>query len=256
MIDLHNHIIDESEIDNLNWEKIMETACFAVGEGVEHIVWTPEIYSRKDLAQLDKYHHLTEVLQQNLNDNGYPVTASLGADLHLLRADRTIFKTLKQSLSVNYLIVSLASHMRPDHLDEIILNIVEQGLIPIIAHPEQYFWLKEEYCRIFHLIELGAWIQITSDSLLGMLGPQAEMLARRLLKDGLVHLVASETHSLDYKAPLMGEARHRVEKILTKKETDNIFHNRAAALINNQSLDEIPIPPGILAHWSEKEVSV
>ena len=255
MIDLHNHIINQSEIDDINWQNILETARLAVGEGIEHLVWTPEIYTVEDLERLSEFQKLVDKLQAEIDVSGYPLKVSLGADLHLSYVNEPMCRYLKECINTNYLIVSFNPYVKPSNIHEFIISILSQNLVPIIAHPEQYVWLNEEFKLIYDLIELGAWFQVTSDSLLGMLGLQAKTWANRLIEEGLVHLVASESHSLDYKPPMLGEAKLQVDNKLGPKEADNMFHNRAYALINNQGLDSVSLPPGILAYWDRREIT-
>lgn len=254
MIDLHNHIINQSSLNAVDWGSVMDTARLAVGEGVEHIVWTPEIYSVNELQKFETFRVLINELQDKLNEHGYPLTLSLGADLHLSNIDEVICKRLKESIDSDYLIVSFTPYLAPNNLKQLINIILSQSLVPIIAHPEQYAWLNDKYSLFYELIEQGSWIQVTSDSLLGMFGHQAEESARRLINDGVVHVVASESHSLDYKPPLMGEARQKVEKIVGSREANNIFHNRGLDLLNNVPSQNIS-QPSALAEWSKRGVS-
>lgn len=255
MIDLHNHIINQSDLKSIDWEGVLETARLAVGEGIEHIVWTPEFYSVNELQNIKQFRQLKEELQLRIDQNGYPLKVSLGADLHLNNIDELICERLKDAIDSHYVIVSFTPYMPPSNLENIIELIASKNIVPVIAHPEQYAWLNEKYRLFYNLIDCGAWIQITSDSLLGMFGRQAEESAMRLIEDGIVHIVASESHSLDYKPPLMGEARQKVEKMVGKREASNIFHNRANDLLQNKPLESISVPLGVAQEWSRREVS-
>lgn len=254
MIDLHNHIINQSILSKIDWDCVLETARLAVGEGIEQIVWTPEFYSINDLQNISQYRLINQNLQANLDEKGYPLHISLGADLHLSYISHSMCQRIREVIDADYVVVSFEPYLAPQNLKHQIGWLSSQKLVPIIAHPEQYNWINEKYHLLYELIDLGAWIQITSDSLLGMFGKQAEYWANRLLEDGIVHIVASESHSLDYKPPLMSEARIKVEKKMGKKEADNIFRNRAAALLSGQPLNSINVPPGIVCYWEGKEV--
>ena len=255
MIDLHNHIINQSSIQQIDWESVLETARLAVGEGVEHIVWTPELYSINELQHFGHYQELIHELQRHLDENGYPLRVSLGVDLHLSNLNGQVCQGIKNSIANNYVIVSLNPYLPPKGLNAMIGQLLDEGLLPIIGHPEQYAWVKDQYDIMSELLEQGAWVQVTSDSLLGMFGQQAQELACQLINDGLVHVVASESHSLDYKPPLLGEARQKLEKQVGNQEVHQLFHQRARDLLAGVDAGKIAAPVGLQSRWPIRGIS-
>lgn len=63
----------------------------------------------------------------------------------------------------------------------------------MIAHVERYECLSD-ISRIEDLQELGALIQVNADSVLGIDGRHFKRYTKKLLKAGLVDVIASDSH--------------------------------------------------------------
>ena len=61
---------------------------------------------------------------------------------------------------------------------ELVAWIRDQKMTPILAHPERFSYLTAEPELLKPMVDAGAWIQITVDSLLGNLGPRRKWPAR------------------------------------------------------------------------------
>ena len=101
--------------------------------------------------------------------------------------------------------------------------ILGSGYIPIIAHAERYDCLLGKIREIAQFVENGALVQVNAGSLsLGMLSPVGRM-ARRLLSEGLVHLVASDGHNVSSRLPTLSLAYDKVQGKYGKDYADLLF---------------------------------
>ena len=80
------------------------------------------------------------------------------------------------------------------YADEQLYELSIRGLTPMIAHAERYFHKDVDVHRVREWMNSGYVIQMNRTSLLGMHGSQIQKNARRLLQEGLVHIVASDAH--------------------------------------------------------------
>src|SRR5207245_2881551 len=72
----------------------------------------------------------------------------------------------------------------------------ERGMTPIVAHPERHGYFREDPGRLRALVEAGAWLQVTVDSLLGSHGPAARPAAEELLRTYPAAVLATDAHNL------------------------------------------------------------
>ena len=69
-------------------------------------------------------------------------------------------------------------------------------MTPIVAHPERHRYFADDPGRLRALIDAGAWLQITVDSMLGNHGPDPAASAENLLRTYPVAVLATDAHNL------------------------------------------------------------
>ncbi len=85
----------------------------------------------------------------------------------------------------------------PADAEELIRWIRGQGMTPILAHPERHDFFWEDLSRVDGLVDAGAWLQVTVDSLIGNYGPAPSQAGRRLLQRHREIVLASDAHNLN-----------------------------------------------------------
>jgi tyrosine-protein phosphatase YwqE len=83
--------------------------------------------------------------------------------------------------------------------------VKDQGLIPVLAHPERYVYMDMPDYE--HLIQMGIRFQLNLVSLTGFYGRPAQKKAELLLRAGFYHLMGTDLHALSphqrqFSAPL------------------------------------------------------
>jgi protein-tyrosine phosphatase len=66
----------------------------------------------------------------------------------------------------------------------------------IIAHPERQSFFEVNSKRLQALVEAGAWLQVTADSLLGNHGPAPRSFGEKLLRCYSEVVLATDAHNL------------------------------------------------------------
>lgn len=80
------------------------------------------------------------------------------------------------------------------------------GIRPVLAHVEKFPQLATNPNRIRGLREEGYVIQVNADSIVGWTPGSLGSVCRRLIRSGLVDVVASDAHSIDGRPPMLREA--------------------------------------------------
>lgn len=83
----------------------------------------------------------------------------------------------------------------------VVQRVVEQGWIPVVAHPERYWGLDRELKVVKKWRAAGARLQVNHGSLLGHYGATAQGVAFRLLRRGWVDLLSSDFHPRPGRVP-------------------------------------------------------
>lgn len=76
----------------------------------------------------------------------------------------------------------------------------------MVTHPERLSWIEDHYEIFVELVKKGAWMQVTAGSLTGRFGTAAQYWGERLLDEGWVHILATDSHGIDRRPPLLAGA--------------------------------------------------
>lgn len=117
-------------------------------------------------------------------------------DLGLLWAvPRDELKRFTLAQTGRYLLLEFPYRGWPLALNSSVAALVDQGVTPLLAHPERNPEVQDRPDRVQELVEAGALVQVTAASLDGRLDRAAQSTAERLLELGLVHCLASDAHA-------------------------------------------------------------
>ena len=84
----------------------------------------------------------------------------------------------------------------PADAPQLVSWLHRQGMTVIVAHPERQSFFEEKPKRLRALIEAGAWLQVTVDSLLGNHGPAPQSFGETLLRSYSEAVLATDAHNL------------------------------------------------------------
>ena len=83
------------------------------------------------------------------------------------------------------------------------------GMIPVLAHVERYPYLRQNPELLYRWISKGAFAQANADSLLA---ERKEHCLFWQASGMLIHLLGSDTHSVDKRPPRLREAMELLQK--------------------------------------------
>ena len=70
------------------------------------------------------------------------------------------------------------------------------GLIPVLPHPERYFYLS--HSELMSFVEAGVKIQCNYGSLAGLYGERVEKNVRKIISEGIVSFYGTDLHNAHY----------------------------------------------------------
>lgn len=247
MIDLHSHILPGIDDGAKTLEVALEMARIAVADGTTTLACTPHIYPGLYMNDSAGIHAARDKLQQALDTYQIPLRLVVGADAHLvpelldgLKSGRV--PTLHGS---RYFLLEPSHHVAPPQFEESVFQFMAAGYLPVITHPERLTWIEDHYGKFITLARRGAWLQLTAGAIVGKFGKRARYWSERLLADGVVHMIASDAHTISSRSPRMSDALPLLEKSLGAEETERLVRLRPQAILDNQAADLVPTPPGL-----------
>jgi protein-tyrosine phosphatase len=111
---------------------------------------------------------------------------------------------------------------------------VDKGVIPIIAHPERCMQLQKDLKVLYGMVKAGALVQITASSLTGKMGVNAKDAACSILKHNLAQVIATDTHGLNKRAPVLSEAVNIASDIIGSDLAEAMVTTLPQSIIDNK----------------------
>ncbi|MEO8429909.1 MAG: CpsB/CapC family capsule biosynthesis tyrosine phosphatase [Acidobacteriota bacterium] len=239
MIDLHFHCLPGIDDGPDDWDESVALCRAAAAQGTTTIIATPHVL-RGPWVNDDPELRDALIAELNALLGGTPEILPgceyfLSADAVEL-VERGRWSPLTGLNRTGYLLVELPSGEVPPHTGALFHELALLGVTPVLAHPERNRPLSEAPDRLEELIERGARVQLTAGSFLGDFGPAASEASEEMLRRGLVHLVASDAHSLDRRPPRLAAARRHVQKTLGEAAASGLFEDNPRAVLLSQPL--------------------
>ena len=215
MIDLHTHILPGIDDGSSDMETSIEMVFMAYKSGVKHICTTPHCcpdlydnYATEDLEALWEQvaaRVKTERIPVHLY-KGMEIMASdhITDDLHKKRV-WTINKT-------DYFLIEFEFNENPDWCSEILRECCRNGFMPVVAHPERYFFIQRNPEIAYEWYKAGYGIQVNKGSVLSRFGRREQITAESLLRHRIVSCIASDGHNTSTRSTSMTKLRQYLEK--------------------------------------------
>ncbi|MEN6324957.1 MAG: CpsB/CapC family capsule biosynthesis tyrosine phosphatase [Syntrophomonas sp.] len=252
MIDLHTHILTGLDDGAPNNDISLGMAEMAARDGTTQLVATPHMMKGNfDISKktiLDAVDKFNELLRQNSID----LIVRPGAEYYLepdLLEQFAVDDVLTINNSSPYILVELPSSFVPDYTAKILYELQLLGLTPIIAHPERNAGFARNPKLLKSFCERGCLSQITSSSITGLFGRKIKKVALDFIASGLVHMIASDAHSNNGRAPILSGAAIEVERRWGRKLVCTLFLDNPERIICGVSVKPPEILTGRRLSW-------
>jgi protein-tyrosine phosphatase len=215
VIDVHFHCLPRVDDGPDSWEEAVALCRAAAEDGTTLVVATPHVL-RHQWSNANPIVRDRLVASLNERLGGTPRVVP-GCEYYY--AEEVVALAKKGPTSPltglgggSYLLVEFSPATVPESAVHAFHELRVLGVHPVVAHPERHPVFARQPERLADLVSRGALAQITAGSLLGDFGKTAQKACEDFLRLGLVHLVASDAHSLVQRPPRLLAARERVLK--------------------------------------------
>lgn len=239
-IDIHSHIlfdVDDGAEDELTSVKMLE---MAYRDGIRTVVATPHFHPVRCKSTKDK-------IQQNF-DKLNEVVKKLHPDMRLYLGREVLYATgieekilLDKVFNINhtdYVLVEFSAHDSFQYIRTSLNNVLLSGNIPILAHVERYQSIVQDWKQVYELRSLGTVIQVNAASVTGDCGWTIKRFTKRLLKEHLVDVIATDAHSIGKRAPFLSKCVLYIEKKYGSDYANDLAIINPFKIINNRYLEE------------------
>lgn len=239
MIDIHTHIIYDVDDGSDTIEESVAILKSAVNNGVTEIILTPH-YIEQNEYDKEKVLENFEKLNQEIDKQNIQIKLYMGNEVAIYGNISQILADGEITPLANsrYVLIEFPMNVDVSYVLDTIYEIRIKGLVPIIAHPERCECFRLHYDRIRESINEGALIQCNTGSLMGTYGNTAKKIVKKLLKDRLVHFLATDTHSTrNNRYENLHKVEAEVEKMVGRYEKNKLFIYNARNILINENIE-------------------
>lgn len=234
MIDLHCHLLPGLDDGSKNMNTSLKLANDAVKDGVNYALLTPHHMNGVYLNHKKMVIQRTQEFQAEIDKCKIPLKVFPGQEV---RINGDLLSALDQDDILfadeggRYLMLEFPSDDVPSYTNNIIYEIMQRGIIPVIVHPERNAKIMRQPDILYDLLNKGCLSQITAGSYVGTFGHNIKKFSTQLIQAGQVYIFASDAHNLPNRKYEMRKAFHKLRREFGEDLTNELEEN-AKSIIN------------------------
>lgn len=223
-VDIHCHLLPAIDDGAADEPTALEMARTAVRDGIQTIICTPHQLGSFSTNRGPAIRRRVAKLRDRLAAEGIPLSILPGGDV---RIEDTLLASLRSGdvLTLGdrgrHVLLELP-HELYFPLEPLLAQLAAAGLVGILSHPERNQAILTRPALLRSLVKAGCLLQVTAGSLLGGFGPLAQSLAEDLLRQGLIHFLATDAHGTRSRRPVMRRAYERAAELAGEEVADQI----------------------------------
>lgn len=241
MVDLHCHILPGIDDGPRTMSEALALARAQTELGISTVVATPHVNWDYPDNRAERIRAELRLFTDALSAAAIDLEVEAGAELALARAmdlDDAELGDLRLG-SGEWLLVECPFAGRPTGFEYVLNALVRRGHRLLLAHPERIAGFAHDRELLRRLVRGGRMAgQLTSGSLAGRFGREAERFSWWLLEERLVHAVASDAHSVDRRPP--GNLEPLRQAGLAEIWVEHLVERAPEALLGGDQLPPLP----------------
>ena len=208
----------------------------ALSEGTKGLILTPHHKPMHHNVRADHLIDYTAELMDRAHEAGlkvqlFPASEIYYSDATIRELESGIASTMAGS---DYVLIEFHPTDMYKTIHNALYAVQSAGFSPILAHVERYADMAKHVKYVDELIDMGIYIQVNANSVMGKYGLGIRHFTRELLKNQMVHFVATDAHDNGSRAPHLLDCRDYVEDKFGEQYALEIFHDNAMKILRNE----------------------
>ena len=194
LADLHSHLVPGVDDGAQDLDTALKAVSQFLDAGVRRILTTPHLEGSLALRPATLQHRLREIhdgweiLKESVDEMFPSLDLRLGLEIMM---EDPLLDLSDSRLTLDggrFVLIEWPRMQVPPGTGAVVQRLIDQGVVPIIAHPERYLGLDGALKIPEDWRARGARLQVNHGSLLGQYGAAVQGVATRLLRRGMVDL--------------------------------------------------------------------
>ena len=237
-IDIHCHVLYGIDDGSKSLEESIEILNQYKEMGYKEIVVTPHyIENSKYIANNKEKEKLLKTLKSKIKG----IKLYIGNEVFINNNLEELLKKEEISTLNNsrYLLIEFPMNQKLKTITDTIYELKIKGIIPIIAHPERYEYVKKDINIVDEWINEGALLQANYGSIVGVYGNKAKRTVKKLLKKNKISLLATDIHfpnSKIYKN--IEKSKNNIKRIIREEKLIELSITNPKKIIENKEISD------------------
>lgn len=255
MIDLHNHLLSGFDDGAREWAETLAMCRIAVQDGIEVIVATPHSMNGDYAADPREVVAAVDRLNGDLEIRKLPLKVVPGMEVRIV--PEIVELAMQEKILAlgrgRFILVEFHPAHVPSGFHNLVEHAREAGYGIVLCHPEKNLGIQLDLDYVTQLLQkFTEWellIQISADSLTGEAGSVSQKTARNMLKNGLVHIIASDAHSSEFRIPKLSPAVEIASTLVGREKARQLVWDIPKAVLRGLGFPEYEGPRAPARWW-------
>jgi len=193
--DLHSHLIPGIDDGAKTMADSLEHLGVLRNLGFRKVFTTPHVMADLYPNTREEILRLLQLTRSALDAAGSDI--ELGAAAEYFMDEHFVSLIEHDSLLClpgRRVLVEMSTIQAPGNLFNDIFRLQTKGFQPLLAHPERYLFLKEDFRQYTRLKDYGCEFQLNALSITGYYGKAVKEAALKLLKQGMIDFIGTDMH--------------------------------------------------------------
>ena len=238
MIDIHTHILPGLDDGARDMEDSLSMAALALKSGVHTLVATSHANTFFKEYSIEEYLQRLEAFRKALDEVKLPLRVFSGMEIYMTReVPRMIREGRLLSLNqTGYFLTEFSFGIEQEEMDEMLHDLMELGVTPVIAHPERYRCVQESESGIAKWKNRGCLLQVNRGSIFGRFGSGAKQCVDRLLDQHMVTCIASDAHKPYERTTYMADVKEYMEQEYSFEYSKKLLYDNPKRILEGEKV--------------------
>lgn len=239
MIDVHSHILPNIDDGSRSIDETFNLIREAKEAGFEGIICTShymENYYETDRPEREVW---INAIHENLKNKNIEMNLYLGNEIYM---SDNIIKLLEDGKATtmndtSYVLFELPLNVEPMNLYDMVYEMQQYKIVPILAHPERYSFVQTDPELIYDLIDKGVLMQANYGSIVGQYGKKTQMIVQKFLENNMIHMLGTDAHRQNTIYPKIPEILVELKSLIGEEKLNELTTINPELVINNKRID-------------------
>lgn len=246
MVDLHCHILHGIDDGARSLEESVHLCRIAAGNAIQLAVVTPHLVHPENVDEFVRIRDKRiDELRRVLDEQKIPLEIVPGAEIFV--NDDIFYAPSLDSVTLGgsrYVLIEFDFNgLNINRLIRYVNEFIARGYTPIIAHPERYRFMQQDYDIVNHLADMGVLFQVNSSSLAGFGGIETRELAYAMVASGIASFIGTDAHSVAHRPNNLLEQRDLFPVSVDFDTYDRLLDKNARTILADGVLERGRVYP-------------